>query len=102
MRKTFLIGLKELRVAFRDRAALVLMLAAPFLLTLGLGLVTGQFSGSSGGISDIPVVIVNEDRAELGNALVDVFNSQDLASLLEPGSALSTDAARALVDKDKT
>jgi ABC-2 type transport system permease protein len=101
MRKTFLIGLKDLRVAFRDRAALILMLAAPFLLTLGLGLVTGQFSGSSSGISDIPVVIVNQDQAELGKALVDVFNSQELASLLEPSKAASIEAARALVDEDK-
>ena len=30
MLKTFLIGIKDLRLAFRDRAALILMLAAPF------------------------------------------------------------------------
>ena len=37
MRKLFLIGLKDVKLAFRDRAALILMLLAPFLLTLGLG-----------------------------------------------------------------
>lgn len=42
MLKTFLIGLKDVRLAFRDRAALIFMLAAPFVLTLGLGLVTGR------------------------------------------------------------
>ena len=84
MLKTFLIGIKDVRLAFRDRAALILMLAAPFVLTVGLGLVTGRFSSNtSSGVSDIPVIIVNLDHDQLGNALADVFNSADFADLLE-------------------
>ncbi|HAX69367.1 MAG TPA: hypothetical protein DCY14_07175 [Anaerolineae bacterium] len=101
MNKLFLIGIKDLRLIFRDRAALVLMLLAPFLLTLGMGLVTGRFSGSSSGISDIPVVIVNLDDGELGKALVDVFNSEDLAELVEPTSGSEPEAARLMVDDDE-
>jgi ABC-2 type transport system permease protein len=102
MLKTFLIGIKDLRIAFRDRAALVLMLAAPFLLTLGLGLVTGRFSGNtSGGLADIPVLIVNLDKAELGNALVEVFNSEDLAELVEPQMIEDAATARLMIDQDK-
>ena len=67
MLKTFLIGIKDLRLAFRDRAALILMLAAPFVLTLGLGLVTGPFSGNNNsGLSDSPVIIMNLDKDQLG------------------------------------
>ena len=65
MLKLFLIGLKDLKLVFRDRAALTFMLLAPFLLTIGMGFVTGRFSGSSSGISDIPVVIVNLDQEKL-------------------------------------
>lgn len=101
MLKTFLIGIKDLRLAFRDRAALIFMLAAPFVLTLGLGLVTGRFSGGNSGLSNIPVVIVNLDHEQLGNTLVDVFNSQDLADLVEPTSSADVEAARLLVDDDK-
>ena len=102
MLKTILIGLKDLRIMFRDRTALVLMLAAPFLLTVGLGLVTGRFSGNSGSaLADIPVVIVNLDGQQLGNALVDVLNSQELASLLEPSSAPDVETAQAIIDEDK-
>jgi len=102
MLKTFLIGIKDLRLAFRDRAALIFMLAAPFALTLGLGLVTGRFSGnSSTGITDIPVVIVNLDNQQLGNALEDLFSSKDLAELVEPVSRSSPEAARQSVDKDE-
>jgi ABC-2 type transport system permease protein len=102
MIKLILIGIKDVKLAFRDRAALIFMLLAPFLLTLGMGLVTGRFSGSSSsGISDIPVVIVNLDDGELGTALVDVFNSEDLAELVEPSLGTSPEAARLLVDEDK-
>ena len=102
MRKTFLIGIKDLRLAFRDRAALILMLAAPFVLTLGLGLVTGRFSGNNNsGLSDIPVIIVNLDNDQLGDALVDVFNSEDLADLMEPTIGSDPEAARQLIDEDK-
>ncbi|MEK7328115.1 MAG: hypothetical protein AAB217_22965, partial [Chloroflexota bacterium] len=62
MKKILTIALKDVTLAFRDRAALILMLAAPFVLTLGLGFVTGRFSGgSNSGLSNIPVVVVNQD-----------------------------------------
>ena len=100
MLKTFLIGIKDLRLVFRDRAALILMLVAPFLLTLGMGLVTGRFSGNTSGISDIPVIIVNQDDGELSTALVDLFNSKDLADLVEPTLGTSPEAARLQVEED--
>ena len=102
MLKTFLIGLKDVRLVFRDRAALVFMLLAPFLLTVGMGFVTGRFSGTSNsGLSDIPVIIVNLDDAELGDALVDVFQSEDLADLLEPTASSDPEAARRLIDDNQ-
>ena len=102
MLKTFLIGIKDVRLAFRDRAALILMLAAPFVLTVGLGLVTGRFSSNtSSGVSDIPVIIVNLDNDQLGNALADVFNSADLAELLNPTTGSDPEAARKSIDADK-
>lgn len=102
MNKLLLIGLKDLKLMFRDRAALTFMLLAPFLLTIGMGFVTGRFSGNgNSGISDIPVIIVNQDKAELGNALEDVFNSEDLAELMEPTASDSPEAARQAIDSDQ-
>ena len=101
MKKLFLIGLKDLKVMFRDRAALMLMLLAPFLLTIGMGFVTGRFSGNRSGLSDIPVVIVNLDKEQLGNALAGVFSSQELANLMEPTTSSNPEAARRLIDQDK-
>jgi ABC-2 type transport system permease protein len=101
MKKLFLIGIKDLKLIFRDRAALIFMLLAPFLLTLGMGFVTGRFSGTSGGLSDIPVIIVNLDQEQLGDALADVFSSEDLADLMEPSASSDAEAARRLVDDDQ-
>ena len=87
MKKLMTIGLKDLRLAFRDRAALLLMLLAPFALTIGLGVVTGRFAAGGGNrsrISAIPVVIVNKDGEQLGNVLVELFTSSGLAALVEP------------------
>ncbi len=83
MKKIFLIGWKDVKLVFRDRTALIFMLVAPFALTLGMGLITGNLgSKNTTIINDIPVVIVNQDGGTLGNTLVEVFQSDDLAELV--------------------
>src|SRR5690554_4345220 len=101
MEKFLLIGIKDLRLVLRDRAALTFMLLAPFLLTIGMGFVTGRFSGGSTGLSDIPVVIVNLDKEELGNALEDLFYSKDLSALVEPRASFDPESARQLIESDE-
>lgn len=102
MKKALLIGLKDLRIAARDRAALLLMLAAPFVLTLGLGLVTGSlFTSSPSGLRDIPVIVVNQDGGQLGQSLAGTFTSADLESLVEPSLQSDVGAARAAVEADE-
>lgn len=101
MKKLLLIGLKDLKLMFRDRAALVFMLLAPFLLTLGMGFVTGRFSGNASGLQDIPVIVVNLDHDQLGDALADVFSSAELADLMEPSASSDAEAARRLIDEDQ-
>ncbi len=101
MRKVLRIAWKDVMLAFSDRAALLLMLAAPFLLTIGLGFVTGRFSGGSGGIDDIPVVLVNQDGGQLGNALVELFQSEELAGLVRPEIVDDAAWARRHVDDDE-
>jgi ABC-2 type transport system permease protein len=102
LKKALLIGWKDLQVAARDRAALVLMLAAPFVLTLGLGLIGGRFSGeTTATLQDIPVVVVNEDEGELGQGLVEAFQSEELETLLEARVSEDEAAARAAVEADE-
>ncbi len=99
MRKLFLIGIKDLKLAFRDKAALMFMLLAPFLLTLGLGFVTGAYGSSgSSGLSQIKIIIVNQDDGQLGQALVDLFQSAGLADLVAPTLVTGSETARAQID----
>ena len=101
MNKILQIGWKDLIILFRDKGALLLMLGAPFVLTLGLGLVTGAFSGGSSGLTGIAMVIVNQDGGQLGQTLADAFFSPDLEELLVPQTAVSPQAARQLVDQNE-
>jgi ABC-2 type transport system permease protein len=101
MKKLFLIGFKDLKLTFRDKAALTFMLLAPFLLTLGMGAVTGSFSSGSSGIREIPVILVNQDGGQIGNALVELFQSNDLASLVAPTLMDDVASAKLAVDENK-
>jgi ABC-2 type transport system permease protein len=101
MRKILLIGWKDVVLAFRDRAALILMLAAPFVLTIGLGAVTGRLSGaSSSGLNNIPVVLVNQDSGQIGTSLVELFQSTDLAEIVTAQVMNDPAQAHQLVDQD--
>lgn len=103
MQKIIAVSLKDLRVILSDRTALIMILLAPFLLTLGLGFVTGALGGddSPSGISEIGVIIVNEDAGTLGDNLIDTFNSDELASLFAVTEGTDVAAARAQVDDDE-
>jgi ABC-2 type transport system permease protein len=78
------------------------MRAAPCVLTRGRGRVPGRFRGNGGsGLSDIPVVIVNLDDGQIGQSMVDTFQSADLADLVEPTLGPDPEAARRLIDEDE-
>ncbi|HSN76448.1 MAG TPA: ABC transporter permease [Anaerolineae bacterium] len=100
MTKLLTIGWKDLKLIFRDRAALILMLAAPFALTLGMGMITGAFSSGSS-ITKLPVIVVNQDGGQLGDALEQLLASADLADLLAVRVIADADAARADVQADQ-
>jgi ABC-2 type transport system permease protein len=100
MKKIFTIGLKDLKVTFRERAVLI-MLLAPFLLTIAMGFITGAFSNDEGGgISGIPVAVVNQDEAGLGAYLEETFNEGfgGLFTLVETSDAAE---ARRQVEDDE-
>jgi len=103
LKKLFLIAIKDLRLIFRDHAALVLMLLAPFVLTVGMGALTGRFSGGEDDstFSNIPVEIVNKDDGELGQALIAVFESPELDELLTASVSTDVAAAQAMVDDNQ-
>lgn len=98
MNKILTIMWKDVRVLFRDGAAVALIIAGPLVLALGLGLVTGAFSGDDAPtIGQIPVVLVDEDGGQLAAALTDLLTGQDLSDLLATETLSAAAAARARV-----
>ena len=84
MRKILTIMWKDISVIFRDGAALLLMIAGPLVLTLGLGLITGSFNRDEDAptISRIPVLVVDQDGGALATVLDDLLRGDTLSDLL--------------------
>lgn len=102
IKKLMIIALKDLTLIFRDPTALIFMLLAPFVLSIGMGALTGRFTGGGMiGITDIPVVIVNQDQGILGGILIEILNSSELKDLLSPVIAEDFAAAQTTVDADQ-
>lgn len=100
MAKIFAFITKELTTLFRDRTALLLVFAAPLVLTLIMGAAFSGLSGG-GGLTAVPLVVVNLDEGPLGAQLVEVLQAPALAELLEVTVATDAAAARAQVDADE-
>jgi ABC-2 type transport system permease protein len=64
------IGLKDLRITMRDRAALGILLGMPMILILILGSALGNLAAN---IEKIPVAIVNTDKGKVGAKITDGF-----------------------------
>jgi ABC-2 type transport system permease protein len=101
MKKILNICQKDLAIIMRDKGAMLLMLLAPILLTLGMGAVTGSFSGRQAdtGISDVPVMILNRDQGLSGAQIVAVFKSQ--GNMFKVEEVTDEAAAREAVEDDK-
>ncbi len=100
--KSIYIALKDTLIRFRDRNGLLLMLAAPLVLALICGAAFGGLTGSGAAaspITDIPVAVVNADRGEFGQQVVEILFSADLAELLAPVQVTDVAAARAQVER---
>lgn len=103
MKKLLNIALKDLRIMFRDPSSLVWMLAMPIALTLAMAFAFGRLTGGgqAGGLSDIPVIIVDLDGGQLSQPIVQTFQSAELSDLITATLSVDEAAARQAVDEDK-
>ncbi len=71
--KTLTIALKDTLIKFRDRNAILLMIAAPLLISFVMGAAFGGQGAAASPISGIPLIIVNADQGELGQNFAEIF-----------------------------
>jgi ABC-type Na+ efflux pump permease subunit len=98
--KVFHIAIKDIKQSFRSFLAVAMMFGVPILMT-------GMFALLFGGTMDedttfevplIPVAVANLDEGILGETIVEVLTSDDLADLLTVSVFDTAGEARALVD----
>ncbi len=101
--KSLIIAWKDLLLVLRDPTALVLMLAAPLALTLVVAFALGGLGGggSTGGMAQIPVLVVNHDTGQFSSFILEALQSDELADLLQTTEMQDESAARAAVDADQ-
>lgn len=99
MRKLLVLALKEVRLAFRDAGALLTMLITPVVLTLAIAAAFG--TGGNDPISDIPVLLLNQDTGTLSPFIVQAFYSEQVGDLVRAEEVTDEAAARARVEADE-
>lgn len=99
MRRLWVLAWKEVRLAFRDVGAIVTMLVTPLVLTLVIGAAFG--GGGSNPLSDIPVLLIDEDQSDLSEMFRDVFEVEDVQELIALEVVTDEAAARAKVEADE-
>jgi ABC-2 type transport system permease protein len=98
MRKLWVLAWKEVKLAFRDIGAIVTMLVTPLALTMALG---AAFGTSGGGISEIPVLLLNQDAGAFSGFLVEMFESEQVGDLVALETVEDEADARARVEADE-
>ena len=85
MDKLWVIAKKEVRVRFTDRRLLLIMIAAPLVISSLIGLAFGNMGRSSSPIQNIPVLIINHDQPDqygtsFGGLVVSLLSQGQLPS----------------------
>lgn len=99
MRKLWVLALKEIRVTVRDVGALVSMVLSPLLLTLAIGAAFG--TGGSAVLTDIPVLVLDQDQGTFSQELRTAFEAQQDKGLLLVEYVTDEAAARGRVEADE-
>lgn len=105
MNTIWTIAWKDTLIRFRDRNALLLMFAAPLVLSAIIGSAFGSFitDQNVAPLRNIPLIIINADEGERGQQfLTAVTTSDELTDLLEPTVMTDLNEARRLVSLGET
>jgi len=76
MRKAFEIALLNLRLLFKDKTALLMMIAIPLFMTMIMGLVWGGM-----GEDKLLIIVVDEDKSNYSTMFTDVLKEDELLSI---------------------
>ena len=81
MNKLWVIAFKEIRTRFTDRNLLLIMIAAPLVISTIIGLAFGGLGRTTSPIRDVPVAVINNDQPDTNGTAFGIM----LADLLTVG-----------------
>ncbi|MGI6358435.1 MAG: ABC transporter permease [Bacillota bacterium] len=94
--RSLLITWKDLRIAYRDRTGLLMLLAMPLILIAVLGAVFGSSFSDNPSIAAFSVAVVDQDQSQFSRALVEVLSGAELQELIVAEQMLEEEAVAAL------
>lgn len=98
--KILTIAWKDTLIRFRDRNALISMIAAPLILSAIIGSAFGSFiTDGNAQFEAIPVLFIDDDAGEFGQQFLDILQSDQLDDLLDITEMDDLDEARAIVQE---
>jgi ABC-2 type transport system permease protein len=104
MMKIFHIAFKDVKQSFRSFLAVAMMFVVPILITGLFALLfggTGDDDSANFELPVTPVWVVNQDEGELGQIMVDLWQSEGLSDLLDVTEVSDFDEARSAVENQE-
>jgi len=95
--KLLTVALKDVKITVRDREALLILLAMPFIIIAILGLALGETFSGSPRLSKYDVAVVDKDKGEIAQLFIDKTLKSDKLSKLLRVTKKPEDEARKLV-----
>ena len=102
MIKAWTITLKDTLIRFRDRSGLLMNLIAPLVLAAIMGAAFSNFSGDAPPITDIPIILINQDEGELGENFATIFADDQLANLVALTEMTDLETALTTIEEGET
>jgi ABC-2 type transport system permease protein len=99
--KLISISIKDTRILLRDRRALLVLIAMPFVIITILGLALGSLWSGDSGVSKFNVAVVDHDGGDVaGHLTKDILQSKDMKKLLVVQKMGETQARKDIASGD--
>jgi ABC-2 type transport system permease protein len=98
--KPLSIAVKDIRIIIRDRRAILVLLAMPFVIITILGLALGGMWSGNSGVSRFDIAVVDHDKGEISKEFHDLLTSKDMKSLFNVQTLEEAEARRLVSNGD--
>lgn len=92
------IAVKDVLITFRDKKALMVIIAMPLILIAILGAAFGQVFKQESDLGDFKVAVVDNDRGTIARELKDILNKKEIKKIITTEDTSETTARQGIKD----